>query len=115
MSDRGNFEYLIDIKEAITRIESYTSQMTYRTFLKDKKTQDATIRNIQIIGEAVKGITLSLKKKYKGIEWKSIAGMRDKIIHFYFGVNFDIVWDVVKNKLPGLKKKIVKIIRDIEE
>ncbi|HID27893.1 MAG TPA: DUF86 domain-containing protein [Methanosarcinales archaeon] len=130
MSKRGDIEFLKDINEAIKRIEAYTDRMDYDDFLNDIKTQDAVVRNIEIIGdlnpryarvykpqlrwglnrEAVKNISSDIKKKHKNIAWKKIAGMRDRIIHFYFGVNWDIVWDVVKNKLPELQKEIKMLI-----
>ena len=103
MSKRGDKEFLTDILEAIRRVEAYTTSMNYDKFLKDIKTQDAVVRNIEIIGEAVKNISSDFKEKHEDIDWKKIAGMRDKIIHFYFGIKWDIVWDVVKNKLPELK------------
>ena len=109
MSKRGNTEFLADIKEAIARIEEYTREINYDEFLEDKKTQDAVVRNLQIIGEAVKNIAADFKKEHANIEWKKIAGLRDKIIHHYFGINWDIVWDTAKNKLPGLLVKIKNI------
>ncbi len=108
MSKRGDFECVSDIKEAIERIESYTRDTKYQKFLKDTKTQDAVVRNLEIIGEAAKNISADFKRKKRDIEWKSIAGMRDKLIHKYFGVNLAIVWDVVKKKLPQLKNQIKK-------
>ena len=105
MSERGDKEFLCDIKEAIQRIEEYIGEMDYKDFLEDIKTQDAVVRNLEIIGEAVKNISLNLKKKYSEMEWKNIAGLRDKIIHHYFGINWDIVWSAIKDKLPELKKK----------
>ena len=111
MSKRGDIEFLSDIKEAIKRIEEYTEKIDYDKFLKDKKTQDAVVRNLQIIGEAVKNIASDFKKKHTGIEWKKITGLRDKITHYYFGVNWDIVWDVAKNKLPELFVKVKDILK----
>jgi uncharacterized protein with HEPN domain len=110
MSKRGDKEFLSDIKEAILRIDDYIGAMDYEKFLQDIKTQDAVVRNLEIIGEAVKNLSKDLKRKYKDIEWKDIAGMRDKIIHFYFGVKWDIVWSVVKDKLPALKEKVEEIL-----
>ncbi|MFH1691763.1 MAG: DUF86 domain-containing protein [Candidatus Omnitrophota bacterium] len=111
MSKRGDIEFLGDIKEAIRRIEEYTGEIDYDKFLKDKKTQDAVVRNLQIIGEAVKNITFDFKKKHTDIEWKKIAGLRDKITHYYFGVNWDIVWNAAKNKLPELFVKVKNILK----
>ncbi len=110
MSKRGDKEFLLDIKEAGERIRNYTEGMTYREFLEDMKTQDAVIRNIEIIGEAVKNLSKTLKEKQRGIEWKDIAGMRDKLIHFYFGVKWEIVWSVINDKIPELLAEIEEII-----
>jgi len=114
MSKRGNKELLMDITEAIDRIGIYIKELNYEKFLQDIKTQDAVIRNIEIIGEAVKNLSKYLREKHKEIEWKDVAGMRDKIIHFYFGVKWEIVWDVIKNEIPLLKEKIEKILNGIE-
>lgn len=114
MPKRTDTEFLNDAKEAIKRIESYAEKLDYKSFLSDTKTQDAIVRNLEIIGEAVKNISSDFKKRYKNIEWKKLAGLRDKIIHYYFGVNWDIVWDAIKNRLPDIKKIIESIIEDIE-
>lgn len=92
MSRRGDREFILDILEACRRIISYTEDMSYDEFLKDIKTQDAVLRNIEIIGEAVKNLSTRFKAEHLEIEWKMIAGMRDRLIHFYFGVNLEIVW-----------------------
>ena len=114
MSKKTDKVFLLDIQEAIRRIEIYIKGLNYQDFLQKIETQDAVLRNLEIIGEAVKNISLDLKKKYKNIQWKEIAGMRDKIIHFYFGVNLDIVWQTIKDKLPELKEKIENILKEIE-
>jgi len=98
MHKRGNSEYLYDMENALNSISDYVKKTSYKKFIKDKKSQDAVIYNIGILGEAVKNISNDLKKTAPDIAWKSIAGMRDKIVHFYFGVNIDIVWDVAKKK-----------------
>lgn len=112
MSKRKNVDFISDIREAINSIELYTHKIGFDVFLSDKKTQDAVVRNLEIIGEAVKNLSRDFIEKYKDIEWKSIAGLRDKVIHFYFGVNWDIVWDVIEKKLPELKEKIDLILRE---
>lgn len=115
MSKRWDFEFLSDMDEAIKRIEGYITRMDYNDFLKDFKTQDAVIRNLEIIGEAVKNLSDKLKKKYQNVDWKNIAGMRDKIIHFYFGVNWEIVWDVCRNRLPDIKLRIESAKKMLKE
>ncbi|MHA2611562.1 MAG: HepT-like ribonuclease domain-containing protein [bacterium JZ-2024 1] len=114
MSKRMDKEFLLDIQEAIRRIELYTKGLKYEDFLQRIETQDAVLRNLEIIGEAVKNLSLNLKKKYQDIPWKDIARMRDKIIHFYFGVNLDIVWKIVEDKLPQLKKQVEDILKGMK-
>lgn len=108
---RTDREFLLDILEACKRIKEYVSSLNYDDFLKNYEKQDAVIRNIEVIGEAVKKISQSLKDKYKDIEWKDIAGMRDKLIHFYFGVKLEIVWIVAIKEIPELEGKIKKILQ----
>lgn len=106
MSKREDVAIIQDIKEAIDRITSYTSQMGYEDFLQDYKTQDAVIRNIEILGEASKLLSNEAKEKHPNIPWKDIAGTRDKLIHDYFGVNIDIVWNIAKNEIPFLTTQL---------
>jgi uncharacterized protein with HEPN domain len=79
-------------------------------FLKDETLQRAFVRSIEIIGEAAKKLPEELKQNYPNIEWKAITGMRDRLIHDYFGIDYEIVWDVVINKIPQLHKEIQQII-----
>ncbi|MDE1890846.1 MAG: DUF86 domain-containing protein [Planctomycetota bacterium] len=109
MSKREDTAIIQDMKEAIDRIMSYTSGMEYDSFLQDNKTQDAVIRNIEILGEASKSLSNETREKYPHIPWKDIAGTRDKLIHDYFGVNIDIVWDIVKNEIPTLSAQLKDI------
>ncbi|MFH1245109.1 MAG: DUF86 domain-containing protein [Candidatus Omnitrophota bacterium] len=108
MSKREDKAIIQDIKEAIGRIMSYISKMEYKDFLQDYKTQDAVLRNIEILGEAVKLLSEKTKGEYSNIPWKDIAGTRDKLIHDYFGVNIDIVWDIAKNEIPLLYTQLNK-------
>lgn len=109
MSKRGDFELTCDIKEAIKRIEEYLDGLTFEKFLKDVKSQDAVVRNLEIIGEAAKGVSDDLTRKYSNIPWKKLSGVRDRLIHHYFGVNLDIIWGIAKEDLPGLAAEIDKI------
>ncbi len=104
-------DFLGDIKEAVNRIASYTQGLTYKKFLLDKKTQDAVIRNFEIIGEAAKNISRDLRAKHPEIQWKKISGLRDKLIHFYFGIDYKIVWNIAKKELPKLSKQIENILK----
>ena len=109
MSKRGDFELLCDIKEAIRRISVYTDKLIYDEFMQNNKTQDAVVRNLEIIGEATKNLSIALKRKRHDIPWKEMAGLRDRLVHQYFGVNFDIVWKIIKQELPDLLAKISRI------
>jgi len=109
MSKRQDFELLCDIKEAVQRISTYIGKLSYDEFIKDKKTQDAVVRSLEIIGEAAKNLSVELRKKRCDIPWKRLTGLRDRLIHQYFGVNFEIVWTIVRQELPELARKIEKI------
>lgn len=109
MSKRRNIGYLGDIEEAMELITTYTQGLTFDKFIQDRKTQDAVIRNLEIIGEATKNISSHVKKKYPQIPWKKFAGLRDKVIHHYFGIKYDIVWQV-KKELPKIIPQIKGII-----
>lgn len=111
MSSRGDLESIKDVREAIARIQRYLKGVSYKRFLEDTKTQDAVVRNLEIIGEAAKSISTEFKKEHKDTDWKGMAGMRDRLIHRYFGVNLDIVWSVVKEKLPELQAQTAKMVK----
>lgn len=102
--------YLLHIRDCAERIAEYTRDGR-NAFLDDRKTQDAVMRNLEIIGEAVKGLSDSLKGAHPAIPWKRIAGMRDVLIHHYFGVNLDTVWEVVENHLPILREELDGMLR----
>lgn len=100
MSKRRDADLVADILDATQRIESYIRGMTFEEFEKDTKTQDAVVRNIEIIGEAVKLLSGRFKREHPDVPWKQMAAMRDVIIHRYFGVALDIVWKVATKDLP---------------
>ncbi|MEK6900364.1 MAG: DUF86 domain-containing protein [Nanoarchaeota archaeon] len=99
------------IKDAIEHIEKFTKEYTKEKFLLDELVQSAVVRQIEIIGEAAKNIPLLFRKKYQQIPWSDISGMRDKLIHQYFGVNLHRVWEVVRGDVPKLKKDILSILK----
>lgn len=107
--------YLDDIAEAIDRILQYTEGMTFEDFRKDQKTIDAAIRNFEILGEASKHVPAAVKRRHAEIPWREMAGMRDKLIHEYFGIRHDIVWKTVKERLPELRQAVKKLLESLDE
>lgn len=107
---RRDKEYLSDILEAIKRSMEYTREHDYNKFLQDKKAQDAVVRNLEVVGEATKNISAKLRKQHPNIPWKDMAGLRDKLIHHYFGINYEIVWNIVEKELPVLLPQIEELV-----
>jgi len=101
--------YLQHILECIMKIEEYTLEGKH-TFYESTMIQDAVIRNLEIIGEATKQISDTLKEQYPNIPWREMAGLRDVLIHHYFGVDLDIVWNVVEQELPELKVSLTNLL-----
>ena len=108
-------DYIEDIIKAIDDASSFVNNMDYEEFVKDSKTAYAVIRALEIIGEAAKNVPPSIKSEYSQIPWKKMAGMRDKVIHEYFGVDLKRVWNTVKNDLPALKPQFEKILEKNKE
>lgn len=102
--------YIQDILDAIKEIEVFVGEMDYDQFFNDSKTKSAVVWKIETIGEASNNIPRTIKTKYKEIPWKDMARIRDKIAHFYFGINYKIVWEVIKKRLPEIKPVIIKIL-----
>jgi len=101
---RDEIMYLQDITESCEKVLRFTADLTLSELIQDEKTYDAVVRNLEIIGEAAKHISQDIRKQLLGIEWRKIAGMRDMLAHAYFGIDNDILWDVVQNKVPQLAK-----------
>lgn len=106
--------YLDDISEAAKKIEKYVRGFNLEKLKKDSLTVDAVVRNLEIIGEAAKSIPASVKEKYPDIEWKKIAGLRDILVHEYFGIDLEVLWDIIENKLPVLKQEIERALKDVK-
>lgn len=101
--------YIKDIMDAITKIEEFVGDMDFNEFIQDDKTASAVVRKLEIIGEATKQLNKDVKERFPEIPWAPMAKTRDKIIHFYHGVDYEVVWKIIKEDLPELKPKLAVI------
>ena len=106
-------EYLRHIQDECSYLISVSENLLFENFIEDETLKRAVVRSLEIIGEATKKIPADIKVKWNTIQWKNMAGMRDRLIHDYMGVNYTIVWDVMKNKIPEMHKQISEFL--IEE
>ena len=104
--------YLGDIQDSCEKILRFTKGMTYKEFVNDDLHFDAVLRNLEIIGEAVKNISEETRIAYANIKWRKIAGFRDIVAHEYFGVNEETVWDIVKNQVPDLLEIVKTMLEE---
>jgi len=107
--------FLSHILESIEEINRNTGKITKNEFSTNKTIQDAVIRRLEIIGEATKNLPQSFKNNYPDIEWKKMAGLRDIIVHEYFGLSLKLIWGITQKDLPKLKKQIAKILKSLEK
>ena len=110
----SSLEYLRHILDETIYLNHQTPGLSKEEFLQDETLRRAFVRSIEIIGEATKQVPEDIRKKYPHVQWRAMAGMRDRLIHGYFGIDYDIVWDVVINKIPALRQDIEEILRNEE-
>ena len=106
--------FLQDMLEACASIQKFVEGMDFDEFMQDDKTQSAVIRKFEIMGEAAKNVPESIKEKYPEIPWRDITGMRDRLIHGYFGVDYVLVWDTAQSKVPTLELLVAQILDDLK-
>ncbi len=107
--------YLRDIFAAMVAIQEFIQEMDFETFVSDDKTASAVLRKLEIIGEATKNVSEEIRREYPQVPWRQMAGMRDRLIHSYFGVDYLLVWETVKSQIPLLQPVIMQILRHLEE
>lgn len=109
---KDSLEYLRHILDERTYLTNAKVELSYHTFIQNETLKRAIVRSLEIIGEATKKIPSDFRDKYPTVNWKSMAGMRDRLIHDYMGINYKIVWDVVVNKIPELQQQISAIAKE---
>ena len=112
---RNYLLYVEDILEAIGSIEEFIGERDYVQFSEDDKTRSAVVWKIENIGEAVKNIPKQVRDKYRSLPWSDLAKIRDKIRHHYFGVDYAIVWEVIKKRFPAIKTEIERIVEELKK
>ena len=109
---KSNAVFLRHMLNELEFLEQETRGLDFGSFMKDERLTRACARSLEIIGEAVKHLDAEFTAQHADVEWKKLAGLRDKIIHHYFGVNWDVVWDVIQTKLPGFKAKVETLLQE---
>ncbi len=111
MSNTRWISFVMDMLEAIEKIENYIENLNYEEFSFDEKTKDAVVRNLEVLGEAANKVPKDIQEKYKEIPWSQIIGLRHRLIHGYFAIDYKIVWFIITEQLPELKEKIKEILK----
>jgi uncharacterized protein with HEPN domain len=112
---RKYIHFIEDLVNAVNKIERYTKNLHYEEFTDNEMAVDAVIRNFEVIGEAVNNIPDEVKKKYPDVEWSEAVGFRNVLIHNYFGLDLEAVWDTIKKNIPDLKKHVTKVLESEKE
>lgn len=112
MNDRPYTMFINDIISSIKKIGEYIENLSYQEFIEDTKTVDAVLRNLEIIGEASRNIGEDARKKFPNIPWRRMIGLRNIVSHAYFGVDLELIWEIVSKNLPGLEAKIKNMLKD---
>jgi len=110
MSERTYLDYLEDIRDSLAKAQAFVRGMTYEQFAVDEKTSYAVIRALEIVGEATKRLPAELRARYPDQPWREMAGMRDKLVHHYFGVDLEVVWETATLEAPGLEAGIRSLL-----
>ncbi|MDQ7839649.1 MAG: DUF86 domain-containing protein [bacterium] len=110
---RAIADYLRDILDAAEKADRFTEGMNLASFSADEKTVYAVIRALELVGEAAKKVPASVRKRHPDVPWQAAAGLRDKLIHDYFGVNLEVVWQTIREDLPGFKAAIVNVLAEV--
>lgn len=110
----GDLARLLHIRDSITELEEFLSEKDHKNFLQNRMLQAACIRQLEIIGEATNHISKEIKQNFSDIEWREITSLRNLLIHEYFGIDLNIVWEIISTDIPKLKMQIVKIIQKLQ-
>ncbi len=112
---RSDILYIEDILNSLNAIEEFVSGLDFRAFLNDRKTSSATIRELEVIGEAVGKVSVELKTEYPEINWRDMKDLRNLLIHEYFGIDLEIIWNIIANDIPTFKNNIIRVSNYIKD
>ena len=105
-------QFVQDILESIRKVHTYLGNMTYDEFLADGKTQDAVMRNLEVIGEAARHIPEEIRRRYEDVPWAQIVGLRNRLVHGYFVIDPEVIWQICRQDLPLLRTRMEEILKE---